>query len=152
MQQVQSAPTAVLAGPVPTVDGKKNSSSWSNRGRTMISGCVSASERGQTWPQPHSPPHLRRRRQRVGAVSDIFDAVCSKPGADALRRLLLRHGCICGSQELPPHRHGLVPHQLHRNHGARGHKLRQVAAKWGRHRIQVGPFYPNTYICDITRG
>lgn len=66
----------------------------------------------------------------VRAMSDIFDAICSKLGTDTLRCLLPRHSGVCRSQEPPPDRHGLITHQLHGNHRARGHKLHQVTAKW----------------------
>lgn len=66
----------------------------------------------------------------VGAMTNIFYAICSKLGTDTLRCLLPRHSRVCRSQEPPPGRHGLITHQLHGNHRARGHKLHQVTAKW----------------------
>lgn len=68
-------------------------------------------------------------------MSDIFDAICSKLGTDTLWRLFPCHSGVCRSQELPPDRHSLITHQLHSNHSTRGHKLHQVTAKWGSHRI-----------------
>lgn len=65
----------------------------------------------------------------VRAMSNIFDAICSKLGTGTLGCLLPRHSRVCRSQEPPPDRHGLITHQLHGNHRARGHKLHQVTAK-----------------------
>lgn len=71
-------------------------------------------------------PHSGCCREGVGAVADVSDDICSELRTGALRCLLPCRSRVCRPQKPPPDRHGLVAHQLHGNHRARGHKLHQV--------------------------
>lgn len=127
MQHVQSEKMAVLKGPWPIVEGKKNSSSWHNKHITMALVCVWGLPEANMTLAGHA--HSCCGGEWLRAMANVFECVGSELGADALLRFRPCHSGVCGSQEPPPDRHGFVTHQLHGNHRARGHKLHQVAAK-----------------------
>lgn len=75
----------------------------------------------------------------------VFGAICSKLGSDTVLCLPPRHTRVCGSQKPPPDRNGLITHQFHGNHRARGHKLHQVTEKVINSRVRFW-FKWNTYL------